>query len=254
MIVYGYLIKSAYYSRFDIQIMDYMTTGELLFPIFDAVSLIFFFSVMMIPFLILKSIQDYVFPENKDNVGDLSSLRIFFDNLQNSILFRTSSFIYLVMWPIILLAFLRQSYFPIRDLSWLVYLLSVIWAIWMMAIIVVFWLKKAKVYFRAYIVLAIFLFSTILISYAQTVKSDRIYSGEKQAEISFVSAAGPFFTNDTLLFVGKTKDYVFLRDLFKEESIIHSMGSIDNLTIHWKDDTVNSQILVFRVEIGMSTL
>ncbi|MGB5822158.1 MAG: hypothetical protein WBG90_21930 [Saonia sp.] len=226
--------------------MEYMTTGELLFPILEIVSLIFFFSIIAIPFFVSTSIRDFVFPENKDKKSDLTKARKSLKKLAKSGMFRILSFMYLLVWPIMLMAFLRQSYLPIREMSWLVYLLSIIWLTWMIVIIIFLNLSAAKAYFKAYMVLAIFLFSTVFISYTQTVKSDSIYKGEKLAELSFVSDYGSFRTNDTILFVGKTKDYIFFRDLLNEESIVYNMGSIDNLTIHWNENSI------FFADIGLS--
>tara|TARA_R110002012_G_scaffold263456_1_gene446317 strand:+ start:158077 stop:159186 length:1110 start_codon:yes stop_codon:yes gene_type:complete len=250
LIFYGYLVKASFYGKFDIKVYDYLSVDELLIPIFDISTFLLVFAPILMPFLLIRllgkkrirKLLGQTLNKQKKNSKERNIQKIKKGFRISNLL----SLLFLSSWPIILIVLLRHGYYTLLSWNLIICFLSTIWFI----ILCIFLWKKKEEYFsyplNTIFILFIFLHIIILTLYVQTMKAENIFQGKPLAKIQVSWDKGTIISNDTLIFIGKTKDYIFFRNLYLEETLILNMSSITQHTIYWDHSKI------FTGDIGLA--
>lgn len=249
LIFYGYMVKSAYYSRFDIDIYYYLTTRELLFPIFEFATFLLLFIPIVIPFVIYKiigkknfynilDIEETSIKEVEETTNNENGTKNFKSSKAILKVLRIFSVIILFFWPFFLLTFLRNGFFSILNQSFAIFLISFIWLCILIGVLILFKKRLKNSINVILIALLLFLSLTIFTSYAQTMKAEKVLSGNPIAEILITTSLDTIASDKKTVFIGQTENYLFFRSLTFEETIIVSMSNIQKMVVKWDDNNM----------------
>ncbi|MDN3664482.1 hypothetical protein ACFFU1_14325 [Algibacter miyuki] len=242
LICLGYAEKSIFFNNFNIDIVSYLDFDEYLFiflPITSVLILSIIFASIYISGLI-GSIIVLIKPKDqtrkKKNVENVLTEDLTINKKSKKIyLFRRISAITILLIlfgsPLIVLIF--QPYLFKPKFLWLKNYL-ILWSILLIILFIYRTIKvqndsdKAKIYLLYAIITPSIL---SFIWYYKTTKANIILNGESKTQISFIKEGKNVKTNDTLVFIGQTRNYLFLRNLKSNGNVVYRKDKIDEIEI-----------------------
>lgn len=234
LICVGYTEKAFFYDKFGIEIALYLNFEEYLF-IFLSVGSFFFTFLLILStyisgviasyFVLLKNLKIKQSKEKKQK----NSLIQFPEKLKN---FKKISgyilFLFLSVFPVIL--FFYSSLF--KDIN-VYYSLIIIftWGLFMSFIYLYEIIVNDS--FRNLFSLYAFIMSIIIPTFwiVKSQNAEKILTGKSEIKVSFNTKNKSISTNDTLAFIGQTKEYLFLRDLNDNGNLIYLKSNISGFKI-----------------------
>lgn len=259
LLALGFISNYGFYSHFNIEIFTYLNSAEiilsfipLLIPILVAVVIIIYYSLnerdkfeiekKNNPFISNKDLsfwgpfKDLIrLIKNKFKTDDKVGKTIYhyvvqiFSRLLILIFLLGSTLFYII-------AFVKKLGFP-YDSPVMFFIISIIW----LAIIV----HRGQKYFHSrfkevsnYMAIVILLLGFLVIVYLfNSFKAFRILDNKPLYDLELRTRDTIIKTNDNLVYIGKTKEYYFLRDLKSSENLIISVRIIDEAKFsHIKDN------------------
>jgi len=242
LVCIGYAEKSVFYHNFDIDVAPYLDFEEYLFIFLPITSFfIFFILIISIYFTgIIGSLIVLIKPKKEKNNKKEKKLEVKEEAEINKKLKKT----YLLrrIAAIILLTLLFASPFVVYLLQpWLLnptiqwyktYLI-----IWSITLFILFLYRTIKIQndsdrARLYLLYAVIapLILVFIWNY-KTNKAKLILDGESKTKISFIKKDKKITTNDTIVFIGQTRNYLFLRNLKSNGNLIYKKENIDEIEI-----------------------
>ncbi|HZJ36992.1 MAG TPA: hypothetical protein VFD29_10245 [Gillisia sp.] len=257
LIFIGFLNTYSYYSEFGIEIVSFLTTGELLLsflPLTLPILILVAFAVLFYIILLTQSAYNISFPVN-NYVGDEPNDFIF--NLKNApkqliagireispksakfylnILIFMFQFIvslavllFLFFYVIIFITeFLPRANQP-SNLAGQLWLGGIFW-IWLFDSFLVRSYKERDNLWLA----RIFLFLSLSISCMWSnskKKAIEIISGNPQQIVEFQYEGNQIVSGPKVLFIGATEKYIFFRNIEKNKNLIYPISEIKNLSM-----------------------
>ncbi|MCG8184297.1 hypothetical protein [Tenacibaculum piscium] len=242
LICIGYSVKSIFYSQFGIGIEEYLNFEEYLFiylPIgsmFISIILLFtafFGGLYGVGYLffnknILFDIDNLVKEEKKREEKNNQSRSN--NKLHKILLIIKNLIIFLLL--IIPLGFAIYFAFN-KNISWREFSLGVI--IWGAIMLLLFIISKFTFRDEKKIVWTFFsfiiCFFTVVLCDQQLNKAEQILDGKAIKEVLFIMKNDTISTNKTTLYIGETKEYLFMRDITKNSNIIFKKNKIHKLNL-----------------------
>ncbi len=242
LICIGYSVKSIFYSQFGIEIEEYLNFEEYLFiylpigSIFITIILLFtsfFGGLYGVGYLffnknILFNIDNIVKEEKEREAKNnkphpntkLQKILLIIKNVIISLLF------------LIPLGFATYFAFT-KNISWRTFSLGVmIWGIIMFLLFIIskftFRDERKTVWtFFSFIIS----FITVVLCDQQLNKAEKILNGKAIKEVHFAIKNDTISTDKTTLYIGETKEYLFMRDIAKNSNIIYRKNEIHKLKL-----------------------
>jgi len=242
LICVGYSVKSIYYSKFGIEIEEYLNFEEYLFIYLPIGSIFIVIILLFVTFFgglygtgylfFNKNIlfdKDQILKDEKrrekkiktsNSKGKLQRIKSILQNVIISLLF------------IIPLGF--GLYFGLtKNISWRTFSFGV--TIWGIAMFILFIFSKftnrdenKTVWtFLSFIIS----FITIVLCDQQLNRANQILSGEPIKEVNFIINNDSISSNKMTLYVGETKEYLFMRDIGTNTNIIFQKKEIKKLNL-----------------------
>jgi hypothetical protein len=257
LIFVGYLNYHFFYSEFDIEIAPYLTTTELVFS-FLPITIPFIYFVTLALLLFLGLILSFISPRKKDDkVADeeersqyqLMSLSSLSERLKRKFRLKKKDF---HDWIMILLTSL--NFFISLCINLYVYLYvflvffnlvsvrpffgfsnsAVSSIIWLVCIFVLNnYHPDSEVRKRSgslIFVMVIAISVNLLLIYNRE-RASNLLNGKPEYNASIITEDDSLTTSGTLIYVGKTSDYLFFRDLNKKQNIIYKMDKVKRISI-----------------------
>lgn len=241
LICLGYFSNSLYWGKFDIDIIYYMTFIELLFlfiPLGAALAGILLATALIVAPAVISGGKGivYDFSKFKNEDGDSETiLREEKRNKQNrfvsGILFFIEIYLHLV--PLVLLLYLVFStqfefYFSSK-------ISMVLILVWMM----IFFMKysvvnKNKTLNKKRILIVFSVFIIVMFLFTLEIRlsqAEDILEGKPLYNINFKNGSDHISTTENLIYIGQTNDYIFLRNLNKNENLIYQKSEIRELVL-----------------------
>ncbi|RRQ48820.1 hypothetical protein DZC72_14225 [Maribacter algicola] len=240
LVCLGYFVKSIYYQKFDIEIENYLNFQEYLFIFLPIGSGIIVALIAITAFFggLYVITTDFVDknptkeklrrtkPPSTQNDWKIKNKVLRFlirakDIFQGVLIFS------LFFGPIILLLY----YGITKDISGrVVVLTSLIWGFSIMSFYFFGNLRKEKEPWKNLILLYAFLISMCpMIIDIKMDKADLILSGDANKSVKLLLQETIISTNDSLIYIGQTKDFLFLRDLKANGNHIYNKKDIKEL-------------------------
>ncbi len=242
LICIGYSVKTIYYSQFDIEIEEYLNFEEYLFIYLPIVSvfiiIILLFTALLggihgvsylffnknILFGFENQVKEEKKTEEKNNKFQSES------KLQTILLVIKNLIIYLLF--LIPVGFALYYYFT-KNISWRSFYLGLtIWGTIMFVFFAISILtnkigKKTIWTFFSFIISII----TSILCNQQFNKALKILDGKAIKEVHFVIKNDTISSNKTILYIGETKEYLFMRDIATSSNIIFKKNDIYKLKL-----------------------
>lgn len=257
----GYLNYTTYYRLFDIEITSYLTTGELLLSFLPLTSgiliALFFFIVLFISVIIAPPKENESKSIDRDNNISLLSIFLiteFFKNLRvilnnklwknfRQILNLIFNVLFLLVGLSIILFFILffiimsglvidHKLFPDFEYS-SIFWLSFLWFLLMLDVVK----KRQRSHSLKYIDEMYLILVTIAFLYFTTISNKKsatdVLSGKPHfsAKLSFSDSAKNIVTDSNLVFIGKTANYFFFRNLEAKTNIIYNSDGVVKIDI-----------------------
>ena len=242
LICIGYSVKSIFYSQFGIDIEEYLNFEEYLFIYLPIGSMFITIILLFVAFFGGLYGVGYLF-FNKNILFDI-------DNLvkeekkreeKNNKLHSNTKFqkiLLIIKNVIISLLFIVPLGFALyfaftKNISWRAFTLGVmIWAIIMFLLFIIskftFRDEKKTVWtFFSFIIS----FITIVLCDQQLNKAEQILDGKAIKEVHFIIKNDTISSDKTTLYIGETKEYLFMRDIATSSNIIFKKNEIHKLNL-----------------------
>ncbi|WP_452600798.1 hypothetical protein [Pontimicrobium sp. MEBiC06410] len=246
LICIGYTEKSIFYSKFDIEIAPYLNFEEYLFiflPIGSILIVIFFiFSIYMSGLFgasyalfggVKNILENSEIPKNKCR-------EIYFYKKTKKIrrVLATILITILFIAPLSLIfIFAITKTFYMREFTVIIF----IWGLIMLLLSIYLSFKKESPVSLLLIYAFAMSFLIPILWNQKTKKADKILSGKPDIKVSFINDNKLIKTNDTLVFIGQTKGYLFLRDLKSNGNSIYKKDNISNVKIIANIGAINNE-------------
>ncbi|MDD4110699.1 MAG: hypothetical protein PHS54_04015 [Clostridia bacterium] len=258
LIFFGYLHYSFYYSFFGIEISSYLTTGELLLSFLrltiPILSIIAMLSLYMIGALVLMVTRDKSLnEEEKDNdafnLFFLKELNDFISSLKRKNFRSFKAYIFVILELITLLLSLGFALFFIGYILFLFYQIvsenpklslinskaSIVFAV-MWFFVLFSTLEKLKKKYQDHMhnfvlvfgLLGLFLSNIYIFNKETALKT---LKGHPENQITIYAEDETIKTDNNLVFIGKTDNFIFLRNLQEKENEIYNISDVKKFTI-----------------------
>lgn len=261
----GYLNYTTYYRFFDIEITSFLTTGELLLSFLPLTSgilvVLFFFLIIFLSAIIAPKIENKNKSSNEDNNISLLSIFLIIEHFNilkvilsnklwknfRQVLILIFNMIFLLIGVGIILFFIiffvimaglviDHELFP--DFSFNnIFLLSLLWFLLVFDIII----KRERTHSLKYTNEMLLALATIAFLYFTTIdnknSATEVLSGRPHfsARLFFSDSVKNIRTDSNLVFIGKTANYFFFRNLQTRTNIIYNSEGVTKIDIR-KDD------------------
>ena len=243
LVCLGYAEKSVFYHNFDIDVAPYLDFEEYLFIFLPITSFFIFFTIIISIYFtgIIGSLIVLIKPKKEKSINTEKKPEIKEEEVRfNKILKKTYLLRRIV--AIITLALLFASPFVVYILKpWLLnptiqwYKTYLIF--WSITLFILFLYRTIKIQndsdrARLYLIYAVItpLILVFIWNY-KTNKAKLILDGESKTKISFIKKDKKITTNDTIVFIGQTRNYLFLRNLKSNGNLIYKKENIDEIEI-----------------------
>jgi hypothetical protein len=257
LVLIGFLNYHTFYKCFDIEIASYLTTGELLLSFLPLTIPILLFLAYF--FLLLTGALISILlnkDKEQDNQDDKAmSLTLFFhffkktkEDFKNKDLSKLYKFgwfpFYLIFmllgilficffgyYIFIIVRYIFSSYLIYKIPYQLLIISAFFWIIFLFDLIdrIPPGLNNEKTkYLKSFFTIFLFVSLTVITSKS---KAFDIISGKPQYNISFELPNNMIQTDSTIVFLGKTTDFIFLRDLKNQSNLIYPTSEIRRLEI-----------------------
>tara|TARA_R110002049_G_C9175452_1_gene562562 strand:+ start:1229 stop:2044 length:816 start_codon:yes stop_codon:yes gene_type:complete len=236
LICIGYLIENVYYSKFGIEIENYLNFEEYLFIFLALGSLLILITVALILYFsgltgFLYWFQNRELFQNKEktkNSNERKSLKIDIPERFEKIiwLIKSISIAMVILSPVIFVLLYydhETDFFP-----WIFLRKFIIFWIFLMFISGVLYAITIE-YDNRFILFIVTTILSSMVLYFFDVnyeKSKNILSGKPIKEIQFKLNDETIITSKTILYIGETRDYLFLRDIISNTNHIYQKKQI----------------------------
>ena len=240
LVCFGYFNKSLYYDKFGIDILYYLTIPELVLMFIPVGSML----VAALLFIIILIAPMIVFGQNNDDYEaeikkDRNNIYKKLDKISN-VKFRKISkkfywiiaittSIYLNFVPMLLFAYFAICrYF--ENITYNTKIPVVLMIFWGIIFALKFRFQSSKSKFNPrlnlFVYFIIMLICFIVYSDINLNKAEEILNGESDHYVKFIVDKKIVETNNNLLFIGQTNDYVFFRKIDSQENYIYNKKEI----------------------------
>lgn len=243
LVCLGYFVKSIYYEKFDIEIENYLNFQEYLFIflpigsgiIVAAIAITAFFGGLYV--VTSDFIRKYRAEEKLRRTEapltpkDWKTKKRVYRFLTGAkIIFQGVLIFSLFFGPIILLLYYGFT----KNISGRVGVLaSLIWGVLIISFYFFGNLSREKEPWNNIILLYAFLISMCpMFIYLKMDRADLILSGNANKSVKFLLDDTKISTNDTLIYIGQTKDFLFLRNIKTKSNHIYNKTEIKELILN----------------------
>ncbi len=233
LVFLGYVISDAYYSRFKIDIFNYLSPTEILIP-----TISFGISLLLLSLFVFMTLTNVLISpfdkegETKKKKPKETYWAILIKDKCTRLRVLYFSILIILGLPGFLIVMLRggptYNYFYWEGL---VYLIAFIWFLSFYLMIRVYQEKTKEHQLPTFLwFIPAFIVILLLVSYFQILKSQLLFNGKKIADISITSNNETIIeTNDTLMFIGQTSSHMFFWNLYNEEPEVLNLSNFSKL-------------------------
>ena len=241
LIFIGYSLKNTYYTQFNINIEEYLNFEEYLFIYLPVSSILLLFLHFLTIYLGGMYGTEYLF-FNKNILFNKNKLSKYlkieretndkpkyqnYSTKKQGILFIPICLIFIVPF-----GFLFYSYFDNDNLLDTYFVFIMTWGIIMFVLFVVMDVLKKGNKKTLWILISSILSITSYPLYGYKLnQAKQILSGKPIMDINFTIKSDSISSNKTVLYLGETKDYLFMRNIYTNTNIIFQKKEIHKLNI-----------------------
>ncbi|WP_445749364.1 hypothetical protein [Polaribacter sp.] len=242
LICIGYSVKTIYYSQFGIEIEEYLNFEEYLF-IYLPIVTVFITSILIFTVFLggINGVSYFFFNKNilfgsenqveNEKIKEEKNNKFHSDSKLQKILLIVKNVIVYLLFLIPIGFFLYYSF--TKNISWQVFYVGVsIWGAIMFLFFAISILTN-KIEKKTMWTLYSFIISyfTVHLCNQQLNKAEKILNGKAIKEVHFVIKNDTISTNNNTLYIGETKEYLFLRDIATNSNIIFKKNDIYKLKL-----------------------
>jgi len=227
LIIFGYASKSAFFRVVDISVADYISLTELLFPAISLLDVVLAILTIILPFLmpelysmLKKSIKNSKKQNRKEDKSEVLQ--------EESSITLIVRLIFFIGWPMIFGGVIVNGWVYVQK-NIVFQIISIFW-IFILSGMIFFKYFNGKVIWRGTVFL-LFSYSILLIIYLQTLRANDILKGNQEQIIVFSYDSDLVESNDSLVYMGKIGNYLFMRNLYSERTEVYNLDYISNLSI-----------------------
>lgn len=223
IVIYGFIAKSSYYYIIDIDITEYISLGELLFPSIKFIEFVYIFLGISVVLIIGNHKKSKDKKTYNAKTKQAKKAPKWIDLLLNilEVLF--------YIWPLIFGAALFASNYLILN-SIYFKTISYLWPVILFGIVFVFISNiKSRTIINLSTALALYLIMFTI--YVQVMIGNSVLKGNPSHKIEIINDGKSTITTDSLVYYGKTSSYIFMRDLVTEKTRIFNLNLTSTISI-----------------------
>ncbi|RIV68716.1 hypothetical protein [Flagellimonas aequoris] len=241
LVCFGYFSENIYYQKFDIDILDYLSVQELIFIFIPSgaaltIGLLIYF-IMIMPQIMLGfefgpfKFINYVVKFREHLNSKNKKILLFIYELIETIVA-----IVVILGPIagfFYLAFVNDFKTGIAKNSFVYYLLLIWVPLFVVKSLIEISKNTNKINKSLLLVFSIIMIMELLDSYQKLDKANNVLEGygKYAVYVELKKEHDPIVTDENLIFIGQTKDYIFFRRLKDSVNCIYNKNDINEILI-----------------------
>lgn len=242
LISLGYLDMHLYYREFGISIASYLTTGELLLAFLDSSLVpVVLLIILMLWFGLYMAERIDIFNKYSDKVFSLLVNR---RPVLVGFIIIVLSYAVLILVVMIWLSSIMFS----SDLSLETRFFRLVLLVFSFVLLYIPLLLLSTKRLKNFIGIAvgIIVFITMLLPFYYELKAGTIAVGVQNTEVTIHFPERNVNSNFPLVFLGKTKEYIFLKNIISSKNIIYPMKGVTRLDIYSIDEDTDRAVTNIR--------